>query len=153
MVIVDLKNLPLIQSYDSIQSLTKDINKSDREHDLVIAVSVILLFYYSIQALNFFHFQNRTDSNMLLLGAMSPISHQNFFMWPCFVLISARSFLLLVEVLCAWRDTIPAGQNYHCATALESYTRCSGKLLSHRYFMSPYVHTYRLMVHVILLHY
>ena len=37
---VDLKNLPLIQSYDSIQALSKNINKSDREHDLVIAVSI-----------------------------------------------------------------------------------------------------------------
>lgn len=37
---VDLKNLPLIQSYDSIQALTKNINKSDRDHDLVIAVSI-----------------------------------------------------------------------------------------------------------------
>ncbi|KAG5515256.1 hypothetical protein RHGRI_036330 [Rhododendron griersonianum] len=41
MVIVDLKNLPLIHSYDSIQSLTKNINKSERDHDLVIASYVL----------------------------------------------------------------------------------------------------------------
>lgn len=46
MVIVDLKNLPLIHSYDSIQSLTKNINKSERDHDLVIAVSFVLLLHY-----------------------------------------------------------------------------------------------------------
>ncbi|GFS44446.1 hypothetical protein Acr_00g0090440 [Actinidia rufa] len=40
-LVKNLKNLPLIQSYDSIQSLTKDINKSDREHDLVIASYVL----------------------------------------------------------------------------------------------------------------
>ena len=38
-----MKNLPLIHSYDSIQALTKSINKSERRHDLVIAVSCILL--------------------------------------------------------------------------------------------------------------
>lgn len=36
---IDMKNLPLIHSYDSIESLTKSAKKSDREHDLVIAVS------------------------------------------------------------------------------------------------------------------
>ncbi|KAI8569825.1 hypothetical protein RHMOL_Rhmol02G0306500 [Rhododendron molle] len=36
-LIKNLKNLPLIHSYDSIQSLTKNINKSERDHDLVIA--------------------------------------------------------------------------------------------------------------------
>ncbi|KOM36462.1 hypothetical protein LR48_Vigan02g261200 [Vigna angularis] len=35
-----LKNLPLIHSYDSIQALSKSIGKSDRGHDLVIAVLV-----------------------------------------------------------------------------------------------------------------
>ncbi|KAL0446506.1 UNVERIFIED_CONTAM: Rsm22-cox11 tandem protein 1, mitochondrial, partial [Sesamum latifolium] len=35
------RKLPLIQSYDSIQSLTKDINKSGRRHDLVIASYVL----------------------------------------------------------------------------------------------------------------
>ncbi|XP_021816485.1 methyltransferase-like protein 17, mitochondrial isoform X2 [Prunus avium] len=35
------KDLPLIHSYDSIQSLTKSIKKSDREHDLVIASYVL----------------------------------------------------------------------------------------------------------------
>ncbi|KAI7987943.1 hypothetical protein LOK49_LG13G00999 [Camellia lanceoleosa] len=29
------------------------------------------------------------------------------------------------EVLCAWRDSITAGQNFHCALALGFYTRCS----------------------------
>lgn len=38
-----LKNLPLIQSYGSIQALSQDVKKSDRQHDLVIAVSTILL--------------------------------------------------------------------------------------------------------------
>ncbi|KAG4960013.1 hypothetical protein JHK87_036646 [Glycine soja] len=36
-----LKNLPLIHSYDSIQSLSKSITKSEREHDLVIASYVL----------------------------------------------------------------------------------------------------------------
>lgn len=40
-LIKNLKNLPLIHSYNSIQSLTKNINKSDREHDLVIASYVL----------------------------------------------------------------------------------------------------------------
>ncbi|KAF5935435.1 hypothetical protein HYC85_026564 [Camellia sinensis] len=44
LAVSDLKNLPLIYSYNSIQSLTKNINKSDTEHDLVIAVN----FIYSI---------------------------------------------------------------------------------------------------------
>ncbi|CAL5442561.1 unnamed protein product [Camellia sinensis] len=38
---MDLKNLPLIYSYNSIQSLAKNINKSDTEHDLVIASYVL----------------------------------------------------------------------------------------------------------------
>ncbi|XP_043689019.1 methyltransferase-like protein 17, mitochondrial [Telopea speciosissima] len=37
----DLKDLPLIQSYDSIQELTRNLEKSDREHDLVIASYVL----------------------------------------------------------------------------------------------------------------
>ncbi|XP_011070360.1 37S ribosomal protein S22, mitochondrial isoform X2 [Sesamum indicum] len=40
-LVKDLRKLPLIQSYDSIQSLTKDINKSGRRHDLVIASYVL----------------------------------------------------------------------------------------------------------------
>ncbi|XP_059662180.1 uncharacterized protein LOC132308177 [Cornus florida] len=40
-LIKGLKNLPLIQSYGSIQALTKNINKSEREHDLVIASYVL----------------------------------------------------------------------------------------------------------------
>ncbi|KAJ0049233.1 hypothetical protein Pint_14862 [Pistacia integerrima] len=36
-----LENLPLIHSYDSIQALSKDIKKSEREHDLVIASYVL----------------------------------------------------------------------------------------------------------------
>ncbi|KAG5544988.1 hypothetical protein RHGRI_017445 [Rhododendron griersonianum] len=40
-LIKNLKNLPLIHSYDSIQSLTKNINKSERDHDLVIASYVL----------------------------------------------------------------------------------------------------------------
>lgn len=37
----DIKNLPLIQSYDSIQALSQNINKSERQHDLVIASYVL----------------------------------------------------------------------------------------------------------------
>ncbi|KAL9166982.1 hypothetical protein ABFS82_05G066500 [Erythranthe guttata] len=37
----DLKKLPLVQSYNSIQSLSKHINKSGRRHDLVIASYVL----------------------------------------------------------------------------------------------------------------
>ncbi|KAK9668434.1 hypothetical protein RND81_13G060400 [Saponaria officinalis] len=37
----DMKNMPLIHSYGSIQSLTKDIKKSERPHDLVIASYVL----------------------------------------------------------------------------------------------------------------
>lgn len=40
-LIQGLKNLPLIHGYDSIQALTKSINKSEREHDLVIASYVL----------------------------------------------------------------------------------------------------------------
>ncbi|KAJ7952184.1 methyltransferase-like protein 17, mitochondrial [Quillaja saponaria] len=40
-LIQGLKNLPLIHSYDSIQALTKNIRKSEREHDLVIASYVL----------------------------------------------------------------------------------------------------------------
>jgi len=42
---IGLKDLPLIHSYDSIQALSKDIGKSERGHDLVIAVS---LFFWII---------------------------------------------------------------------------------------------------------
>lgn len=41
-IAVGLKSLPLIQSYGSIQALSQDVKKSDRQHDLVIAVSTIL---------------------------------------------------------------------------------------------------------------
>ncbi|KAL9242948.1 hypothetical protein vseg_016902 [Gypsophila vaccaria] len=37
----DLKNMPQIHSYNSILSLTKDINNSERQHDLVIASYVL----------------------------------------------------------------------------------------------------------------
>ncbi|KVH91787.1 cytochrome c oxidase assembly protein CtaG/Cox11, partial [Cynara cardunculus var. scolymus] len=40
-LIKDLKNLPLIQSYGSIQALSQNISKSDRKHDLVIASYVL----------------------------------------------------------------------------------------------------------------
>jgi hypothetical protein len=36
---VDLKGLPLIHSYDSIQELNRNIEKHERRHDLVISVS------------------------------------------------------------------------------------------------------------------
>ncbi|EPS63995.1 hypothetical protein M569_10786, partial [Genlisea aurea] len=37
----DLEGLPLIQGYDSIESLTKNIKKPDRQHNLVIASYVL----------------------------------------------------------------------------------------------------------------
>ncbi|GMH28836.1 hypothetical protein Nepgr_030679 [Nepenthes gracilis] len=40
-LIRDLKNLPLIHSYGSIQALNQDISKYEREHDLVIASYVL----------------------------------------------------------------------------------------------------------------
>ncbi|XP_004511080.1 uncharacterized protein [Cicer arietinum] len=40
-LIQGLKNLPLIHSYDSIQALSKNIGKSERGHDLVIASYVL----------------------------------------------------------------------------------------------------------------
>ncbi|CAK7335787.1 unnamed protein product [Dovyalis caffra] len=40
-LIQDLKDLPLIHSYDSLQGLTKSIGKSERKHDLVIASYVL----------------------------------------------------------------------------------------------------------------
>lgn len=40
-----LQNLPLIHSYDSIQALSKSIGKSERGHDLVIAVSLFFWIY------------------------------------------------------------------------------------------------------------
>ncbi|KAL6579262.1 hypothetical protein OROMI_009478 [Orobanche minor] len=40
-LVKDLGEVPLIQSYDSIQSLTKHMNKSGRQHDLVIASYVL----------------------------------------------------------------------------------------------------------------
>ncbi|XP_028115449.1 probable S-adenosyl-L-methionine-dependent RNA methyltransferase RSM22, mitochondrial isoform X2 [Camellia sinensis] len=53
----------------------------------------------------------------------------------------------LIKILCAWRDSITAGQNHHCAPALGSYTRCSGKFSSPRIsFMSHYVQAYVLKV-------
>ena len=41
--LLGMKNLPLTHSYGSIKALTKSINKSERGHELVIAVSCILL--------------------------------------------------------------------------------------------------------------
>ncbi|EEF43410.1 methyltransferase-like protein 17, mitochondrial [Ricinus communis] len=40
-LIQDLKDLPLIHGYNSIQALSKTISKSEREHDLVIASYVL----------------------------------------------------------------------------------------------------------------
>ncbi|KAL9406643.1 hypothetical protein Peur_003615 [Populus x canadensis] len=40
-LIQDLKNLPLIHSYNSLQDLSKSIRKSERKHDLVIASYVL----------------------------------------------------------------------------------------------------------------
>ncbi|CAA0812270.1 Unknown protein [Striga hermonthica] len=40
-LVKDIEKMPIIQSYDSIQSLTKHINKSGRQHDLVIASYVL----------------------------------------------------------------------------------------------------------------
>jgi hypothetical protein len=36
---IDLKGLPLIHSYESIQDLNRNIEKHERGHDLVISVS------------------------------------------------------------------------------------------------------------------
>ena len=41
--LLGMKNLPLSDGYGSIKALTKSINKSERGHELVIAVSCILL--------------------------------------------------------------------------------------------------------------
>ena len=41
MLIKDSKDLPLIQSYDSIQALTQKLGKPEREHDLVVAVCIL----------------------------------------------------------------------------------------------------------------
>ncbi|PPS12077.1 hypothetical protein GOBAR_AA08546 [Gossypium barbadense] len=40
-LVQDLKNLPLIHGYTSLQALTKEVRKSERQHDLVIASYVI----------------------------------------------------------------------------------------------------------------
>ncbi|CAN1177992.1 Methyltransferase-like protein 17, mitochondrial [Linum perenne] len=40
-LIQGMKDLPLIHGYDSIQALSKNLNKSEREHDLVIASYVL----------------------------------------------------------------------------------------------------------------
>ncbi|GAA0166245.1 chaperone [Lithospermum erythrorhizon] len=40
-LIKDLKNLPIIQSYPSIQELTQNIRKTERKHDIVIASYVL----------------------------------------------------------------------------------------------------------------
>uniref|UniRef100_A0A803PP75 Methyltransferase-like protein 17, mitochondrial n=1 Tax=Cannabis sativa TaxID=3483 RepID=A0A803PP75_CANSA len=40
-LIQGLKNLPLIHSYESIETLTKNIKKSERKHDIVIASYVL----------------------------------------------------------------------------------------------------------------
>lgn len=44
----DSKNLPLIRSYDSLQALSREIDKHERGHDLVIAVSPYLFLNYYI---------------------------------------------------------------------------------------------------------
>nr|KJB52338.1 hypothetical protein B456_008G256700 [Gossypium raimondii] len=40
-LVQDLKNLPLIHGYTSLQALTKEVQKSERQHDLVIASYVL----------------------------------------------------------------------------------------------------------------
>ncbi|GJM91258.1 hypothetical protein PR202_ga07617 [Eleusine coracana subsp. coracana] len=42
-ILIDLKGLPLIHSYDSIQDLNRDLEKHERGHDLVISISVVAL--------------------------------------------------------------------------------------------------------------
>jgi hypothetical protein len=37
--LIDLKGLPLIHSYDNIQELNRNLDKQNRQHDLVISVS------------------------------------------------------------------------------------------------------------------
>jgi hypothetical protein len=38
-ILIDLKGLPLIHSYDNIQELNRNLDKQNRQHDLVISVS------------------------------------------------------------------------------------------------------------------
>lgn len=52
MLRLDLKNLPLIHGYTSLQALTKEVRKSERQHDLVIAVSLWLYLNFVIVLLH-----------------------------------------------------------------------------------------------------
>ncbi|PRQ18396.1 putative ribosomal protein Rsm22, bacterial-type [Rosa chinensis] len=52
-LILGQKNLTLIHSYATLQSMTKSINNSEREHDLVIAISCVYLEHLSITNLIF----------------------------------------------------------------------------------------------------
>lgn len=100
MVNLGQKDLPLIHSYGTLQSLTKSINKSEREHDLVIAVSFVYLELLSI-------------INLIFALAFLVLNH-------------ICCLLLWIEVLCAWRDTNAEGSNYCSTPTLGSYTGCPG---------------------------
>ena len=58
------KNLPLIQSYDNLQAMNRSIGKSEREHDLVIAVSLLKYIFLIFGRLisNYFVFGSTTLS-------------------------------------------------------------------------------------------
>lgn len=100
MVNLGQKDLPLIHSYGTLQSLTKSINKSEREHDLVIAVSFVYLELLSI-------------INLIVALAYLVLNH-------------ICCLLLWIEVLCPWRDTIAEGSNYCSTPTLGSYAGCPG---------------------------
>ena len=66
--LLGMKNLPLTHSYGSIKALTKSINKSERGHELVIAISCILLglFLKHFPKLFLFCLGMNVGSNMFL---------------------------------------------------------------------------------------
>ena len=78
----DLKELPQIQSYDSLQSLTKNIskNKSGRKHDLVIAVSIFFTFLLFYKHSLFFPFKCFSISS------------------SCYTMLVACSFFVIINL-------------------------------------------------------
>jgi len=84
---IDLKGLPLIHSYDSIQELNRKIEKHERGHDLVVSVSYIYCFVELLQINKSFLF------NLFLVGDLnvSTFIEYTVFFQP--------------TVLCTWRDS------------------------------------------------
>jgi len=84
---IDLKGLPLIHSYDSIQELNRKIEKHERGHDLVVSVSYIYFFVELLQINKSFLF------NLFLVGDLnvSTFIEYTVFFQP--------------TVLCTWRDS------------------------------------------------